>query len=349
MRALAAEHAAEGERDRRLAAPVIEALAAAGVFRMLAPERAGGLEATPRELVEAVEDLAAGDAAAGWIAAVAATSGMVLGYLAQDVAREVLSPATAMIGGVFAPRGRAVQDGDGFRVTGRWPFASGCEHCDWLMGGAVVDGAPAPALFIAPRAAFTIHDTWDVAGLKGTGSHDIELEDVFVPAGRSASLFTDEPIAEGPLYRTPVFGLLAVAIAGVTLGIARGAIEDVLALGAKVPAAGRRSLAERPTVQTEVAQREAALRAARAGLLAATDAGDPLGLRLAAGHAATASADVVTAMYRLGGGTALYASSPLQRRLRDVNAATQHMLVGPTIWELGGRLLFGLPSDTSQL
>ena len=358
--ALAAHHAAEGERERRLAAPVVEAMAAAGVFRLLVPEAVGGLEVNPAELVETVEGIARGDAAAGWVGAIGATSGILLGYLTEDAAREVFTSPTTILGGVFAPRGRAVPEGDGFRVTGRWPFASGCEHCDWLMGGAVVEGDLAPSLFLAPRAEVEIVDTWHVAGLRGTGSHDIAIDGVLVPAGRAASLFTDTPVATGPLYAFPVFGLLAVAIAGVALGNARGALDDLVALGAKVPTAGRRSLAERPTVQAELAQAEAALRAARAGLLDAIArawehaAGrlseeHRLGLRLGATHAALTAADVATAAYRLGGGTALYESSPLQRRLRDAHAATQHMLVAPATYELGGRLLFGLPTDTSQL
>ncbi len=361
MRKLAAQHAAESERERRLARPVVDAMAEAGVFRLCVPEEVGGLEAHPGQLVTTVEELAAGDAAAGWVGAILATSGLLLGYLQRDSAREVLATPTTILGGVFAPRGHAVPDGDGFRVTGRWPFASGCEHCDWLMGGAVVEGDPAPSLFLARRDEVIIHDTWHVSGLRGTGSHDIEMAGVLVPAGRAASLFTDRPVAPGPLYAFPVFGLLAIAIAGVTLGIARGALDDLVELGAKVPTAGTRSLAQRPTVQADLARGEAALRAARAGLMEAIErawesaqtgalAGeDRLGLRLAATHAASAAADVVMSAYRLGGGTALYDSSPLQRRLRDVNAATQHMLVAPATFELGGRLLFGLPTDTAQL
>jgi alkylation response protein AidB-like acyl-CoA dehydrogenase len=360
LAALAAEHATAGERDRRLAQPVVDAMAEAGVFRLLVPESVGGLEVHPAELVETVEAVARGDAAAGWVAAILATSGIMLGYFTEDVAREILATPTTRLGGVFAPRGRAVPEGDAFRVTGRWPFSSGCEHCDWLMGGAVVEGDPAPSLFLARRAEVEIVDTWDVGGLKATGSHDIAMDGVLVPAGRAASLFTDTPVAPGRLYAFPVFGLLAVAIAGVALGTARGALDDIVALGAKVPTAGSRSLAERPTIQAELARAEAALRAARAGLLTAIgEAWDHaegglsdahrLGLRLGATHATQAAAEVVTAAYRLGGGTALYASSPLERRLRDVNAATQHMLVAPAIYELGGRLLFGLPTDTAQL
>src|SRR2546430_11096814 len=180
-------------------------------------------------------------------------------------------------GGAFAPLGRATVVDGGYRVPGRWPFASGCEHCAWLMGGSVVldggppgllpSGLPATRLMLFPAAQVRIIDTWDVAGLRGTGSHDIAVEDRFVPAARSLSLITDRPRATGPLYAFPVFGLLALGIAGVALGIARRALDELVALaGGKTPAGSRRLLAERPVIQPEVARAEATLGAARAFL-----------------------------------------------------------------------------------
>jgi alkylation response protein AidB-like acyl-CoA dehydrogenase len=259
-----------------------------------------------------------------------------------------------IVAGVFAPRGRAAPDGGGFRVSGRWPFASGCRHADWLMGGCLVDGDV--RLMLAPASAFTIHDTWHVMGLRATGSHDIELDGVHIPAERGASVFTDAPVQDGPLYAFPLFGLLAVAIAAVCLGTARGALADLVGMAAKVPTGGRRTLAERATVQAEVARAEASLRAAGALLDDAVDAAwegvdesRRTGLRLAATHATSTAVQVTETAFRLGGGTAIYAASPLQRRLRDVNVAAQHMLVAPATWELTGRLLLGLPTDVSQL
>jgi alkylation response protein AidB-like acyl-CoA dehydrogenase len=338
------------------------------------PTAAGGLEAHPGTLTAAVEALAAGDAAAAWCVAVAATSGLLAAYLPEESARDVFAEPSAIVAGVFAPKGRATPDERGFRVSGRWPFASGCRHADWLMGGCVVlddggtprmlpTGTPDVRLLLAPAEAFTIHDTWHVMGLRATGSHDIELDGVHVPAERSASVFTDPPVQTGPLYAFPLFGLLALAISAVCLGIARGALDDLVALaGGKVPTGGRRTLAERATVQAEVARAEAAVRAARALLDEAigeaweravadgsVDAQRRAGLRLAATHATTAGLQATETAYRLAGGSALYDASPLQRRLRDVHAATQHMLVAPATWELTGRLLLGLPTDVTQL
>jgi len=285
----------------------------------------------------------------------------------------VYATPRSIAGGVVAPRGRAVAVEGGYRVTGRWPFASGCEHAGWLLGGCVVsdgdevrmlpNGAPDATLMMARAGEVVIHDTWHVSGLRGTGSHDIEMADVFVPASRAASLFTDRPRATGPLYAFPLFGLLALCIGGVALGLGRGALDELGELaGAKRPLGSSRTLAERAVAQAETAQAEAALRSARAFLYEAIGeawdaaaAGGEMSvahraaLRLAATHATTTGAAVCDTAYRLGGGTAIYESSPLQRRFRDAHTATQHLLVAPATWELTGRLLLGQPTDTTQL
>jgi alkylation response protein AidB-like acyl-CoA dehydrogenase len=364
---LAERLAPESERARRLPDELVRAMTEAGVFRMLVPEAAGGLERRPDELVSTVAELARGDGAAGWCAAIGATSGLLAGYLPPESAREIYADPGAISGGVFAPRGRATRVDGGYSVSGRWPFASGCTHCSWLMGGCIVEGddPPVPTLMIAPAEEVHIHDdTWDSMGLRGTGSHDIEMRDVQVPADRAASLVADAPSADGPLYAFPVFGLLALAIGAVNLGIARGALDDVRALASvRTPTGSSRTMGERPTVQAELGAAEASLGAARALLdesiasawARATDSGEVptaqrAALRLAATHAATTGADVTTTAYKLGGGSSVYESkSPLPRRFRDAHTATQHMLVAPATNELAGRLILGLPTDTSQL
>lgn len=362
----AAHFAAESERERRLPAELVAEMADAGVFRLCVPREAGGLEEHPAVLVQTVESLARGDGAAGWCAAINATSGLLAGYLPEAAASEIYADPRAIAGGVFAPLGRAAKTQGGYAVTGRWPFASGCTHCDWLMGGCFVEGEdpPVPRLMLAHSDEVEIHDTWDPMGLRGTGSHDIEMADVFVPAERAASLVVDSPVAPGRLYAFPVFGLLALAIGAVCLGIARGALDDILALaGRRTPTGSRRTMGERATVQAGVAEAEARLRAARAFLLSAVDEAweaasghdhvpieQRLALRLAATHAATTGAEVTGTAYHLGGGSSVYEPrSALPRRFRDANTATQHMLVAGTTNEMTGRLLLGLPTDTSQL
>ena len=362
----AARMADEAERERRLPDELVTAMADAGVFRLLVPKAIGGLESHPRVLVETVEELARGDGSAGWCAAIGSTSGVMAGYLPAAAADEIYGRPDAISGGVFAPIGRATRVEGGYRVTGRWRFASGCSYCNWLMGGCLVEGEsqPIPRLVLAPASDVQIHDTWDAMGLRGTGSHDIEMRDVFVPEQRQASLVADRPTASGPLYAFPVFGLLALAIGAVNLGIARGALDDVIALaGARTPTGSSRTMAERPTVQSELGVAEARLRAARALLLEAIDeawaaavearevpVAERASLRLAATHATTTGADVTGAAYHLAGGASVYESNgPLPRRFRDANTATQHLLVGPATNELAGRLLLGLSTDASQL
>ena len=277
-------------------------------------------------------------------------------------------------GGVFAPKGRAGEEGDSLRVTGRWPFASGIDHCDWLMGGCVIERDGEVRKLPSGTAG---REAGAVPGRRrGADRHLARGRPVAAPAAttwrwrtcscpprRSASLFADAPRERGALYAFPIFGLLSLAIASVGLGIARGAVDDLLALaGSKTPSMGTRTLAARPDTQGRIARAEARLRAARA--LVDDAVGDAweaaaasgaitveqrAALRMAASHALAESAAVVDEAYALAGGSAIYSSSPLQRRFRDVHVATQHMLVAPSVWELAGRLMLGVPADTEQL
>jgi alkylation response protein AidB-like acyl-CoA dehydrogenase len=370
---LAAELAEQIERERALPAQLRAELIEAGLFGLCLPRALGGFEAQPADMIRAIAELARADGATAWCAAIASTSSLLGAYLPDEDARLIYAEGQGVSGGVFAPRGRAERLDGGYRVSGRWSFVSGVGHCDWVMGGCIVfngenpelleNGGPNVRLMLMPIDSVEVIDTWSVSGLRGTGSHDMTVDEEFVPAARGVSLFTDRPREEGALYSFPLFGLLAVGIASVALGIARGAIDDLITLaGAKMPAASLKTLAKRPALQAEVAGAEATLRAARAlmiaeaeGAWAAAQAGEPIsdehriGLRLAATHASRAAAEVATAMYHAGGGSSIYDSSPLQRRLRDVHVATQHMMVAPMTWELTGRLLLGLPTDTAQL
>lgn len=361
------------ERHRRLPTELVHAMAEAGLFRMCVPQVFGGLEVDAATMVEVIEEIAKADGSAGWCVMIGATSGLVSAYVPDTVAREVFGAPHTITGGVFAPYGKAnVVDG-GYRVTGRWPFGSGCEHCAWLMGGSVVledanprllpNGQPDSRMMLFPTAEVEIIDTWTVSGLRGTGSHDVAVSDVFVPHGRSVSLITDRPCQSGPLYAFPVFGLLALGIAGVGLGVARSAIDELVQLaGGKIPTGSRKRLGDRAVIQMQVAEAEALLRSARAFLYeaigdawhaaqgtGAITATQRATLRLAATHATTSAAKVVDLMYNAGGGTSVYATSPLQRFFRDIHVITQHMMVAPPTLELTGRLFLGIETDTSML
>lgn len=367
--ALARDLAATTERERALPQALLEELRATGLMRGGAPATLGALEASPATTLLGAETIAQGDASAGWCVSIAATSSLLSAYLPEAGAAEIFADPRTVAAGVWAPRGRAVILDGGIRVSGRWSFCSGISHSQWLFAGCVLDdpqaGAAGPTLRVAalPTAELEILDTWHTSGLRGTGSHDALADDLFVPDHHVLSLVDSGPRIDAPLYRFPIFGFFALSIAAAALGNARGAIEDLSELAAGKTAQGSsRRLAERPATQAAVGEAEAALRAARALYYEAIEeaweaaqqdapVGESLrlGLRLAATHAVRASAEVARAMYDLGGGTAIYEDSPLQRRFRDAHAATAHFQVNPAIWELTGRVLLGVPTRTDQL
>ena len=368
LAALARSLAPEAEKLRRLPEELVARLRASGLFRAGAPAATGGAEAPPAQTLRLAEKVARGDASAGWCVSIAATSSLLGGWLPSAGLTEVFGDAENVAAGVWAPRGGARRVDGGFRVSGRWSFCSGITHSDYLFGGCVVDaggeGHGTPRVLAMPVGELEIVDTWQTSGLNATGSHDAVADDVFVPEHRSLWLF-DPPTSEAALYRFPILGFFALSIAAAALGNARGAIDDLQELAAhKVGLGSSRTLAQRSATWSVVAQNEAALRAARAFYYQAVDdawraaqssASAPVSvelrtaIRLAATHATRTAADVARAMYDLGGGAAIYADSPLQRRFRDAHAATAHFQVNAATWELCGRLLLDQPTDATLL
>jgi alkylation response protein AidB-like acyl-CoA dehydrogenase len=346
--------AARIEAERRLPAEAVAALVDVGVFKLFVPRELGGQEASVTTLVAVLEALAHGDGALGWCAMIGATSSLMCGFLPEAVAREVFAPAGVTACGVFAPVGRATPVDGGFRVSGRWPFASGCEHSAWRMGGAIVgDRVDDPRSMLFRAEDTRVVDTWDTSGLRGTGSHDLEVDDVFVPAERSFSLLHDRPRGLG---HVPFFGALAAGVAAVALGIARSAIDTLVAVArAKHPLGAKRSIAHRELVQLAVARAQAKVQAGRAFLdaavanAAAATLETRAQLRLAACHATSEAAAAVDLMYEAAGATSIYSKSPLQRCFRDVHVATQHIMVSPTAALQVGKLLVGVDTDTATL
>lgn len=368
-----AKRAQEMEDVRRLPADLAQKMAEAGLFRMITPSVYGGLECTPREIVDAVEIVAEANASAGWCAMIGATTAMNAAYMAPEYAQEVYSDPLTITGGVFAPMGKAVVDGDDFIVSGRWQWGSGSANCTWLCGGAMViedgemrllpSGRPDARMMIFPADQVELIDTWQVMGLKGTGSGDIAVTNVRVPKGRSVSLVVDKPQVDGALFKFPAFGLLSLGVAATALGNARGTLNAFADLaGAKKNQGSSKTLSERVNIQAEMAKMTAAFRAARAYLhdeidltweVAQSSDDIPVerraALRMACTHMVRTGADISRNCYDLGGGAALFQSSDLQRRFRDAHAMTQHIVTAPGTWELTGRLLFGLPTDASMV
>ena len=352
------------EANRRVPAELSGRLGKAGLYRMLAPRDVGGGEVHPRVFAEVLETLGRGDGATAWVVMTGSTTGVLLAWLEPDAARSLLDEAPdAALAGVFAPMGRAASTDGGYRLTGRWPYGSGCENAHWRMGGAMVQTAAGPELrsMFFRASESVVHDTWHTSGLRGTGSHDFELVDGFVPDEHTASV-TDPPRHDGALYRFPVFGLLATGVAAVGLGLARAALDDAFALcRTKRTRGGRKTMADSELVQVQLATAEGELTAARALVFQTLDQvwhiaqtgsiadEDRARLRLAATHAARTSRAVVDAACDLVGGAAIRQSQPFQRYQRDIDAMNTHIMVGATTYKPIGRILLGLPTDTTGL
>lgn len=347
------------EQQRTLGDEVASALARAGLFRMAVPRSIGGPEHTPREIVEAIEVVSIADAAAGWCVGIGATTGLVAGYLPIESARAMFADPMHAACGVFAPMGKGVREAGGVRVKGRWSFASGCDHSEWRLVGFMVEGEGMMQGIV--RASDTrIVDTWHASGLRGTGSHDMVIDDALIADAFTLSL-SGAPREDGPLYRFPVFGLLSLGIAGVTLGIARAALDAFAELAkTKKQAGSNRTLAERETVQTDLARADGSLRAGRALVLSTIDEiferakssaplslSDRAALRLAATHAAERAAGAVDVVQRMAGSASVYDTQPFGRFHRDVHVATQHLMVSDTTYTMVGRAMLGLSVQES--
>lgn len=362
LAAVAAAYADESEAGRRLAVPVVEALVATGLGRLcLAPEY-GGPGVDPVTLVEAIERVSIADGAAGWCTMIASTTTSMAAFLEPDAAQQVFGSPTEVAGGVFAPNGQGVADGDGFRVTGRWAWGSGTQHSRWILGGTRCDDDTFRLCFFE-HDDVTFHDTWHTSGLRGSGSLDFSVEGVHVPAARTLQPGITRPFVTSRLAAFPNFALLAGGVAAVGLGLGRRALDELVALASgKRPQFSSRTLAQNPYTQIELARAEVGLRSARAFLLdelartwAAADGGEHLPLadrvviRMASVHAVRAAMAAVDAAYTLAGGSSVYSSNVLQRCLRDAHVTTQHLMVAPKLDETVGRYLLSQHVDATTI
>jgi alkylation response protein AidB-like acyl-CoA dehydrogenase len=362
----------EIERDRSLPAPLVREMADAGFFSLWFARSLGGPELTTVDFFHVIEELSRADGAVGWCALVAAGYSRLSGYLDDDVAREIFGDGSTVVAGTINPTGRAVPVPGGFKLTGQWSYGSFIGHSAWTVGSSIIvedgaprrgpDGAPDMRLMLFPTSAVEIIDTWRVGGLRGTGSHDFRVADLFVPEERAIAAFTAKPVRPGTLYAAPFITVFAMALACVPLGIARAAIEAFVELAeAKTPIGAASRLRDKASAQAAVGRAEALLRSARAFMVeSARDiwdivaAGDMPTLqqrataRLAAAQSASASAQAVDLLHDAAGGTALYEHNLLERCFRDVHAATQHIGISSANFELSGRVLLGLEPGTPR-
>lgn len=363
-----AKRANEIEASRRLPADLAKKMAETGLFRMLLPATLDGHETIPTDVAQAIEIVAQNDASAGWCLMIGATTASMANRLDAETAREVFGHKDVIAAGVFAPMGKAEDAGEHWRVTGRWQWGSGSQNANWIAGGAMLmgangplldaDGQPLHRMMIFRADEVELIDTWRTSGLCGTGSLDFAVKDVLVPKERSVALHSDRTQVDTPLAKFPVFGMLALGVAAVALGNARGALILAGQMSLEKKQQGsQRTLAERNVTQNDYARAAASLSAARAfyyecimvvwqALQAGQDATleQRNRLRLACTHAAQVSADVCKTAYDMMGGGAVYLSNDLQRRFRDAHVITHHAMVAPSIFELTGRVLLQQPT-----
>ena len=364
-----AQRSAEFEQARRLPADVSDAMAKAGIYRMFVPQSLGGSETSPLVSSQVFETLAQGDAACGWVAFIAATSGSSLARIETSTAKQMFASPQTMLAGVFAPNGKAVKSGEDYILNGQWQWGSGTQNADWVLAGSMVidpeqpaDAKPRAHMCLVPKDAIEFLDTWHSTGLRGTGSTDFKLTDHRVPSAHIVGLEVRK-MPDTPLFQFANFTLLALGIGAVSMGIARAALNEFVDLAQqKKRISSSSTIAERSHTQMQIATAEAKLRSARAFYYDSVEqaweramAGDIVdvdqrrNLRLATTHAVMASAEVVDCAYNLAGGVSVYQSSNLQRHFRDIHVATQHIMVAPSTLETTGRLFLGLPTNTATL
>ena len=356
------------ERERQLPEKLRRRLTDAGLFSIYTPTRFGGMELPLPEALAVVEEAARHDGSTGWTIALGVANDLFTSILPDETAARVLGHGSTLIASAPGFGVRAERVAGGYRLSGQWSFCSGAPNADWMNvaapvfeGGEPCLGPAGPEMIMAfmPPSDVTIVDTWYVTGLRGSGTQDLRVDDLFVPeamTGRFGLPGGPAPVRPSTIARFPFFTIIALIQAPpVCLGVARHALEAFreLALEKERPFTGR--LSEQVQAQVGLARAEALVRSARAYWYGEVQAAwdrvacgnelslaDRAGLRIASLTAAEQSTAAVDLLYRLAGSTAIFQASPLERCWRDVHTAAQHMQVQDCRWETAGRVLFGL-------
>lgn len=353
-------HGPEFDDAQEVSADVIALMREAGIYRALVAKRFGGDEVSPAGFIRMIERIAQVNGSAAWVASFGHTAAYVTALPLETLAEIYANgPDVNICGALFPPHGAAAVSG-GFRVSGRWKFGSGTPAADLVGVGIKAEGLDhggLPRMAILPRGKVSIVRNWDVIGLRGTGSHDVVVDNVVVP--KEWTFIRGGPSSlDAPLYRYPVMSLAAQVLAVVGLGVARAALDRITEMAnGRGSITGAPVLADRAYVQNDIAQAEAALRSARAFFYEVTEdafailqAGDDLPiekvnlLRLASTHAAAAGVDVAQTAFRLSGTTAIYKDHPIARSLNDALVVAQHAFLSAGTWQSAGRILLGLES-----
>ena len=364
------QNAPQAERDRKLSTPVAQAMRDSGLYRMWRPKTLGGFEITPVDGFRVIEELARIDSAAGWNLALSAGGDIFGAWFDDDTASEIFKPE-AIIAGSFNPMRKAVPADGGYRVSGRTPFVSGAHQATIFVGLANIfdngemriggNGIPEALLTAFPPSESEIIDNWNTMGMCGTGSHDVNITDVFIPKNRAVPfvpLVNPGSNYEGPLYRFQVWAAVSALVA-TALGLTRAALEETIELATKkTPAYTAKTLKDRSVVQSQLARAEAKVGAARAYLYDAFDkvwyevtAGNPITMQhkarmqLASTNAVLESAQAVDFLHDIVGASGIRENYGFAKHFRDVHVITQHGFLNSAKLESVGQIMLGLQPE----
>ncbi len=370
--AIARERAIEFEKARQVSADLVDMMREQELFRIMQPKRFGGFEYGYDVFVEAVSKVASGDGSTGWVYSLGAVHPWMIGCYPDEAQHDFWRDSLDTVAAVsYAPTGKAIPESGGYRLSGRWSFASGVDNATWGIVGGIVplaDG-PKPGFFLVPKADYTIHDDWNPMGLAGTGSKTIVISDAFIPAHRVvtfAEMLTGTgpgiAVNANPIYRQPMLAVVPQCLVSPALGMARGALKAFIEqVGNRTTrgavAGGNNRMSEFATVQLRVAEATASIDAAQlmihrdlretsetvhAGK--AVDLDMRLRNRLTHTYATKLCVQAVDAVFMAMGGSALGIHHPVQRFWRDIHAASSHISLNwDAVGAMYGQHAFGLP------
>ena len=346
-----------------------------GVFRFSLPQELNGGQFSPYQLSQVAEVLANADASVGWCFGQGSGCAMSAAFLDPKTAKTIFGPKNSVLAWGAGIAGKAIKCDGGYMVSGTWQFASGSGHATWLGGHSKIfnsngepllnpNGVQADRTALFQKVAATIHDDWHVIGLKGTRSESYTVTNLFVPEELTLDRENqDECRSQAPLYIFPTTLVYASCFSGVGLGIARGAVDDLIDVAKiKTQRSARSSMRESPVFQTKVAELEAQLSSARAyqqSVLSRVSCSvfrtnellqnDRAEIRLATTYAINQATDVVEQVYKLAGSTAIFESRPFERRFRDMHAVSQQMQARQSHYETVGRYIMDLDSESVHM
>jgi alkylation response protein AidB-like acyl-CoA dehydrogenase len=364
----------QAELDRHLPEPVAVAMRERNLFCLWLPGSLGGPELPIATVVQVMEELSRQDGSVGWNSMISTNHSILWSHLNHETASSMVEGGRHVIAGTIGGGGDRSTPGGGlatkvdggYRITGKWGFASGCHHADWMVANGRISengelrknpqGGVGLYSFLVPPSQVTLLDTWYTTGMRGTGSHHFEATGVFVPEDRMFPTGTSETEETNPIYSTARTTPWSACIAGVAIGIARDAVDSFVELAKVKPASvGRNALLDRDSVHRAVGEAEGRLRAGRAFLLETARLVDAYlerreaipddlaaQMRAATGAASILSVEAVDSMYTMAGSSSIYATNRLDRCFRDVHTTVSHAVGGLNGLTVSGRYYLGL-------